>query len=298
MRYLVYGLLLESELPLPELTPAVESGAGPDVRLRLVAPEYTDLPDGMKIDRWTQARSGALRLEVPKVGIFLVTDGRDIALAPNPQADHSSLRLFLLGSAFGALLMQRGLLVLHGNAIRIGDRCMACLGHSGAGKSTLAAGFMQRGHSVFADDVVPVTGDGRAIPGLLRIKLWQDAADRLGIDTRTLSRVEPAVEKFTLPLTGTPDSGALPLRWVYLLHPVDDDGITLTELHGMARFSPLHTNSYRPHFLERLDLRQQHMAMCAALAPQIRVVEVRRPRHGFKLDALIDCLLADMAAHP
>ena len=172
--YTCYGLTIQSQLPLPELLHAVSSvpeiaPAEVDIRIGPVAPE--GLPGGTRLGPFLWVTVSSLWLQVPKVARFLVSEGREIVIDPEPGIDADSLRVFLLGSALGALLFQRGLLVLHGNAIRIGEQCMVCVGHSGAGKSTLAAGFLRRGHEILADDVVPVATDCRALPGFPRFSI-------------------------------------------------------------------------------------------------------------------------------
>ena len=131
------------------------------------------LPRGLWVD------GGRIGIDVPEVGRYACSDGVLITVEAAPGASEDALRLFLLGSALGCLLTQRGLLVLHGNAFVVDGGCAVVLGHSGAGKSTLAAEMHRRGHLVLSDDVVPVDAAGRAIPGWPRIKLWQDALDRL-----------------------------------------------------------------------------------------------------------------------
>jgi hypothetical protein len=182
MRYSAYLLSIDSEIALPELSvDSAGSEEAPDVIIRLGDVNPDGLPEGLQLGPCLWVGRDRLWYHVPNVARFLVQDGNSIRIDPEPGADDDSLRLFLLGSALGALLMQRGYLVLHGNAIRVGNQCLVCVGDPGAGKSTLAAGFMQRGYAVLADDVVPVDEGCRALPGFPRIKLWQDAVDKLGI---------------------------------------------------------------------------------------------------------------------
>ncbi|VCU70043.1 HPr kinase/phosphorylase [Pigmentiphaga humi] len=300
MHYRAHQLLLRSEIALHELLPATGGvdGQTPDVTIRLGRVGTDGWADEHRCGPRLWTSPGRLRLQVPGVATFLVEHGRTIVVEPDQGADDGSIRLFLLGSAMGALLHQRGLLVLHGNAIQIGDRCMVCVGQSGMGKSTLAAGFMRRGHSILADDVTPVTRDGLALPGMPRVKLWQDVADRLGIATTGLRRIRPNVEKFNYPLGGQFSAQPLPLRWVYLLERGDGEAVHVEPLRGVGRFTVLREHTYRLRYVEGMKQGPGHLRACSELAGRIRLARVRRPTEGFRLDALIDALLADMAAHP
>lgn len=302
--YRVYGLDMISDLILPELVPADPACPAPAdqvVTLCLGAVPAQGLATGKQLGPHLWVGPDQFWLNIPDVARFLVTGGHSITIDPAPGIDEDSIRVFLLGSAMGALLFQRGHLVLHGNAVEVDGHCMVCVGNSGVGKSTLAAGFAQRGFPVLADDVVAVDADCAAIPGFARIKLWQDAAQQLGVTTDGLRRIRPMMEKFNLPLgpqAATPDR-AVPIRWVYVLG-VDNaaDDFRLAPVRGMAKFPPLRNNTYRQRYMEGMALAPEHLRRCGALAGQIHLARMTRPGRGFDLDGLIDHLLADMRANP
>ena len=58
---------------------------------------------------------------------------------------------------YGALLMQRKILPLHGSAVAIDGKAYAIVGDSGAGKSTLASAFLNKGYQLLSDDVIAVS---------------------------------------------------------------------------------------------------------------------------------------------
>ncbi len=295
--YTAYTLTIASELHLPELTPLVpDAGHETDVTITVGKVAADGLEDGDQRGPFLWVSPTSLWLQVPHVARFLVEHGRKITIDPEPGIDEDSIRVFLLGSAFGALLFQRGYLVLHGNAIRIGDQCLVCVGDSGAGKSTLAAGFMQRGYQVLADDVIPVNDQCCALPGFPRIKLWQDVADQLAIETAGLRRIRPNLEKFNYPVSGVTE--ALPIRWVYILGSDHIEKIKIEPIKGLERFLPLRNNTYRMRFLDGMALKTAHMKLCGQLAGRIRLAHVTRPKHGFTLDAMIDGILADIEGNP
>ncbi|MCL1073825.1 hypothetical protein [Shewanella dokdonensis] len=295
MYYSAYQLTIASELPLPELVPV--NGTQTDVTIRFDNVAKNGLADGEQLGPFLWAAPNTLWLQVPNVARFLVRNGNEIIIDPADGIDDDSIRVFLLGSAFGALLFQRGLLVIHGNAVRIGDECLICVGPSGAGKSTLAAAFMQRGFDVLADDVVPVNDAGLALPGFPRIKLWQDAAEQFEIVTDDLRRIRPEMNKFNLPVNGVVQQ-ALPIRWIYILGSDHIDEITFEAINGMAKFMPLQNNTYRAKFLHGMQLKPQHLSMCGKLASKIRLSRLTRPKLGFTANAMVDAILKDIEVNP
>ncbi len=295
-RYLAYGLKIDSELELPELGDSCEPEGEADLTIRLgnVA-RYGTEGGGERDDmRWNDPQTFWLHADA--VAHYLVSNGREITVMIETGADASSVRVYLLGSACGALLVQRGFLVLHGNAIRVGDACLVCVGDSGAGKSTLAAGFLRNGFQVLADDVVAVDIEGHAIPGFPRIKLWQDAADHLGFSTEGRIRVFPDMDKYNLPIAPFDHAARLPIRWVYHLTSGDVDEICIEPVTGQRRFGLLRDNTYRNEYLDGPDMLGGHLKQCGRLAGQIHLSKVVRPISGFSLDSLIESLLNDVAS--
>lgn len=288
--YTGYGLLVDSDLPLPELGPAPEPRGVPDVLIRTgpvrpPGPDATTLPLGLWLD------GDRIGVDVPDVGRLISEAGHRITVDALPGTPPDVVRLFLLGTAFGALMLQRGHLVLHGNAFRVGDACAVVLGHSGAGKSTLAAEMHRRGHDVLSDDVVPIDADGRALPGWPRLKLWQDALDRLGRDSGDLRRIREEHAKFHVPLD-RPELGPLPVRWLYALDR-HDGPLRITPVTGAAVFTTLHEHSYRNELLVGAH-RRTHLARSAALAATTRLARVDRPRGVDSVVASADAILDDI----
>jgi hypothetical protein len=290
--YRCYGLVLSSELGLPDLGDPLPPGSPADVVARFGAlepppPDVDPLPYGL----WRDGdRCGVL---VPDVARYEARAGREVVIDAFPGADERAIRLFLLGSMMGAVMMQRDHLVLHGNAIRIGDACAVVLGHSGSGKSTLAAEFDRRGFDVLSDDVVPVDAQGRAVPGYPRIKLWDDALERLGVATDGLERVNDDHEKFQLPLRRA-ELQPLPLRWVYVLERHAGTELTTEAVHGAATFGLLHEHTYRNELVHGAEPQARHLQQCAALMRTARLTRVRRPAETMTAAATADTILADL----
>jgi hypothetical protein len=296
-RYSCFGLVVESALDLPELAARTGSTDGPvDVavrtgRLEPPPPDAVPLAHGLwrRVADTGEDRCG---VDIDGVARYEVRDGREIVVDVHSGADPDMVRLFLLGTMMGAVLVQRGLLVLHGNAFRVGEVCAVVVGHSGAGKSTLAAEVERRGLDVLSDDVVPVDPAGRALPGYPRIKLWADALDRLGVPTEGLARVHLEHEKFELRL-GRYAAGPLPVHTVYALE-LHDGPLELRPVHGIEAFGVLAEHTYRRELVHDRIAAAAHLEQCAALAGRAAVVRVLRPR-DVQVGQTADLLLDDLA---
>ena len=247
--YSVFGLRVRSSMELPELFDA-EGGELADVII-----DRGPVPEAESAEPGLNAINGSLVLVVPEVGNYKISGGSAIMVDPAPGVPDRNVRLFLLGSAFGALLHQRGLLPLHANAIEIDGKAVAFMGASGAGKSTLAAWFHRHGHRVIADDVCVVrfdeSGQAFVMPGLPRLRLWSEAFQVLGRSHDGLARSYVGTEtydKFDLPVG--PDSAgqsATPLSAVYLLE--SDDAFSVAPLSGLEAAEAIFANTYRGSYV-------------------------------------------------
>lgn len=291
-----FGLDIRSEFALPELLP----GAG-GADLEIVAGEVPKtLADVTETGVRYQAAPGRLLLRVDGIARYLVEEGRLITVRPEPGALEEDVRLFLLGSALGAALHQRGDLVLHGSAIVANGAAVAFLGLSGVGKSTLAMEFRRRGHGVLTDDLCVVRRgpDGilRAEPGFPQSKLWLDSLRHLDISAEGLRRIRSELEKRALPLGEEFAAEAYPLRRIYVLLSQAKDEITFHPLTGPAKFSAVRNHTYRFRFVAGLGQRPAHFETGAALARQAAIVRVQRSRNRFRLEELADRVAEDFAA--
>ncbi|HYX07724.1 MAG TPA: hypothetical protein VE912_13430, partial [Bacteroidales bacterium] len=144
--YSAFGLTIFSEHPLPEL----ELSAGkPDVIFRYgTVPEHLEKPDFTAVR--FEASHGDFLLRVDGVARFRVKNGNEIIIDKKAEIQDHDVTLFLMGSAIGALLHQRGILPVHGSSVCRDGEAIIFAGVSGAGKSTLAGAFIKKGYQLLA----------------------------------------------------------------------------------------------------------------------------------------------------
>lgn len=274
-RYEVFGLHLCSAIELPELLVS-SSERRPDVIVRR----------GKLSGEWGQAASveissAIVRLSIPGVARYCIVEGREILVEARGGSERN-LRLFLLGSALGAILHQRNCLPLHANAIVIDGRAIAFLGHSGAGKSTLAAWFHDRGYRVLADDVCVVTGDAEdrpcAQPGIPRLRLWREALEATGRTATDYEMSFDDMDKYNVPTHLSPTAAAVPLDHIYLLERAGEgktDPLT-SRLRGAAAVDAVTANTYRGSYIKGMGRTREHLLACAALTRRVPLFRIRR----------------------
>jgi hypothetical protein len=300
--YTAFGLSIQSEIPLAGLLPGAPTAPLSAVPVFVRQGETPEsLPPPCVSGVLYQATQGQFLLTLENIARYWVREGQDIIVQTFPGADEAAVRLFLLGSAFAALLHQRGLLALHSSGIVIekdGQKSAVLFaGRSGAGKSTLAAEFQRRGFLLVADDkctIVLENGQPLAYPGFPHLRLWQDAAQKLEMDTDALSPVRADIEKYSLSTADSFHAEPLPLRAVYLLHMHNAAHIELTPVEGMLKFRSLLRNTFRQRFLDGLGMRPAHFQLASGVAQHVRVVRAFRPMHPFLLAELADQILLDL----
>lgn len=282
--YAVFGLRVRSEFMLPELFEAERSGRA-DVTIRRAPLRKAVTPFELERD------GDALLLSIPDVATYRIAAGSEILVDAEPGVPERNVRLYLLGSAFGALLHQRGLLPLHANAVEIAGKAVAFMGESGAGKSTLAAWFHDRGYRVLADDVCVVRWDEnanpRAYPGLPRIRLWSDALKSMGRTVEGLNRSydgSSTVDKYDLPvprrLTVSSD---LLLRAACVLKEAQQ--FEINRLSGVAAAEAIIANTYRGSYVAAAKVQRQHWKSAVQLARSIPVYSIGRSK---RFDRFLD----------
>jgi hypothetical protein len=212
-------------------------------------------------------------------------------------ADIPSIRLFLFGAAFGALLHQRGVLPLHGSAVVTDRGAVIFAGVSGSGKTTLACAFHQKGYAVIADDICAIrTGAVPTVmPGIPWLMPWADTIDKFGIDSSGLQRARPQIAKYILPIedfAGEP----VAIRAIYILESTSSELSAPTPVEGLAKVETLARNLYRPQFVEQLKVEAVQFRQIVAIAQKTPVRIVQRPASGSAVSEVVEMIERDFSA--
>lgn len=319
LRYLLYGLQVQTDRPLPGLR--TEPGCGPaDVRMWIGAHPPGCAPSAVS-EPWYLADRSAAGGE-PALAAFRGADGGWLRLryadGTEFTVDRAGTRVgctwragstledtatYLLGPVCGLLLRLRGLTCLHAGAVAWGGAAFLLCGPAGAGKSTTTAALASRGRAVLADDVAVLDDAAAGItvrPAYPHLKLWPDSVRALFGAGAELPALTPNWEKRYLDLAergGAFHAGALPVRAVYLIGPREDaaGAPRLASVAAAGAVLALVANTYLG-WLPDLAAHGRDLVRYARLVREAAVLRVVPHADPARLPELCALLEADFAA--
>jgi hypothetical protein len=275
--YLCCGLRVRSAVRLPweEVT------AGGDADVTVAAGTIQTRPRPAAEARF---EGTGVILDVPAVGRFRARGGSEVVIDIEPGASDADVLLYLCGSVFGAIWLQRGLLPLHASTVANRFASVAFVGLSGAGKSSLAAHLAELGWTMVADDVSVIRPLGDALgiwAGSGRVKLARDAVASIDHEVEALPHVGGTREKYHVPLRAA-DAGfePVPLRRIYLLAGWGDR-VAAEPASGLDAIDIVGGHTYRQEFVKPLGLEPGWLRQVVRVARTVPVFRLIRPR-GFE----------------
>lgn len=313
MRYLLYGLHVDTDHPLPGLRPSADAEAA-DVRMWIgahppSAPGFGASPGHAA----ARTPGGDPAVSVAHDGGWYrlrYADGAEFTIDPTgtrvgctwPAAlALEDAATYLLGAVCGLLLRLRGVPCLHASAVAVGGRAVLLSGPPGAGKSTAAAAFALRGCPVLADDVSaldPSPGGMAVRAAYPHLRLWPDAVRALYGGAADLPPLTPNWDKRLLDLAERRESfhpAPLPVAAVVRLAGREDAGAPRLEALSPAEAVLTLVGDSYLEWLPDLGAQARDLAAYGALAravPVLRAVPHTDPARLGELCALVEARVA------
>ncbi|AKH42785.1 hypothetical protein FHS61_000558 [Altererythrobacter atlanticus] len=294
-RYRAFGLLIESDVRLDELTAAEDASGAPDLRIvRTDIGRAMPAPDASPVFDY-ENDSGTVMIW-PAVAGFRFRGPDLIEIQPAIGAQEEYLAFPLLGPVMAWFLHCRAMMVLHASAVRWRGRSFAFMGDKMAGKSTTAAAFLRDGARILTDDLLAFDmGDLAAPliqPAFAQLKLSDEAAEMVAV---------PGAEALPLVMAGFPkrqhrlDSlEQAPSRCdaLFVLQRGGEQP-ELEWLEPQDGFAALMRFSYNTRFANapvEMQQRGRHFTHCVALANSSRVGQLTVPADLKRLDETVRLL--------
>ncbi|WP_430509955.1 HPr kinase/phosphorylase [Gottfriedia solisilvae] len=292
--YKAFGLTIVSTIPIPELPKLDVSNEDFDIVIKKM--DLTKIwLENAEPNRNFLVKESYCLFQIPNTAIYLVEDGKKVFYSPIEGSSDDQIRLFLLGTCMGAILMQRKILPLHGSAVAIDGKCYAIVGDSGAGKSTLATALLSKGYQLLSDDLIPITLSEENIPIVTpaypQQKLWLESLDQFGMVSEQYRPIFDRETKFAVPVPSQFAGESLPLAGVFELIKSDSETIEVRPIQKLERFHTLYKHTYRNFFINKFGLIDWHFSTCAKMVNKIELFQLNRPSNRFTAHDLTECIL-------
>lgn len=283
----------ESEIDIGEL----HASTGPGERV--VTIRLGDVPAAIEgavpYGGYSQVAPTEYLLNVRGTARYYVRNGCEVRLEIEPGTPPANVSTYLLGSVFGVLCHQNGLLPLHASAVECGGGVTAFLGDSGAGKSTLAACLQRRGHRIVSDDICLLQPDPdamRVIPVAGWLKLWNQSLQHLGETPVEQNRVFSTDDKFRLYLADPiADTGSRLARVVFLAKAPDVQvQPTLQPLPAVDAIAALMHMTYVGYVPALAGKQSSIFTLCARVFQHAQAWRLTVPWGLDRMDAVLDLL--------
>lgn len=281
--YRAFGLNISSEIHLPECMIAADCESS-DITI-----EINNLQS-----MWQQLatpnesfviRDDLVMFEIPHVAIYSIQNGNKITISPQADCEEDEIRLFLLGTCMGAIMLQRKILPLHGSAVAINGKAYAFVGESGAGKSTLASAFLRLGYRLLSDDVIPVSISPDRIPYITpaypQQKLWLESLNEFGLESDAYRPIIGRATKYAVPVASQFAAEPIVLAGVFELVKTENEEIELVRTPKLEQLLTLFLHTYRNFLIAPAGLMQWHFDTTTSILNNIDVYQLRRPTARF-----------------
>jgi len=318
--YVIYGLRLASNQPIPRLNP-IESipDAPQDVSVNFDADDTHSTQDvaeerpwyvselcdengnpALKI--WKRNNSGGYRIHYSHGLTFdLNASLTDISIRCAAPMERTDVADFLLGPVLGVVLRLRGVVCLHASAVAFEGKAIAFVGAPGVGKSTTAALFVRNGHSILSDDIAALIERGRSfcvLPAFPYLNLWPEMVYVLTGEDKPVSE-SPALDKLRVPLESSGsrlERAALPLAAIYILAERSGDSRApfIEALPPQAALMNLVANTYGNTILDT-TMRAQEFRILGQIAGSLPIRSVVARDSAAELARLYDLVRGDLA---
>ncbi|MFJ7974849.1 aldolase [Peribacillus sp. NPDC096379] len=292
--YKAFGLTISSTIHLPELTQINNKDRLTDIVIKKEDLTVTWAKQFVTNEHYVINENSVI-FQVPHVATYLIRNGNEILFSPLEGSQENEIRIYILGTCMGAVLLQRKILPLHGSAVAIDGKAYAIVGDSGVGKSTLASAFLNNGYRLLSDDVIPVSLNKENIPVVApaypQQKLWLESLNQFGMVS---SNYQPLVDrdtKFAIPVHSQFANESLPLAGVIELVKTEADEVEMYPIQKMERFLVLFNHTYRNLFIEPSELIDWHFNTSAKMVKHIDLYRLHRPVSYFTAHELTDIII-------
>lgn len=272
--YFAFGLVFSSELELTEFLPG-EGTADVNIILDEVP---TNIENPIEVfDEYQLSETEFLLFK--KVANYHVKYGNTITIQIH-EYDINRIKAYLMAIIMGALLIQRGLIPIHGSSIVINGKAIVFTGRSGAGKSTLCAALRKKSYEYMSDDItaISINSDGVpvVIPAYPQQRLSRHAAKMLGYNVTNLELRMPE-KKFFIESDVQYNKESVPLFAIFEICKENVRCVEIIKASGTDKLKGIMSNMYYSVIRKRMGIPPEFFIKLTHLANSVHYYYLLRP---------------------
>ncbi|BCN29030.1 phosphoenolpyruvate carboxykinase (ATP) [Anaeromicropila herbilytica] len=239
--------------------------------------------------------------DIRDVAKYKITGGNLIQIDLYDKADMELVKVYLLGTCMGVLLLQKGMIAIHGSTIVVNNQAIIITGQCGAGKSTLSTALRLKGYPILSDDISPLTmvesGKVMSVPAFPNQRICHDTAIKLGIDTSKLERACSEDFKYNLDISKEFMNHPVELFGIIQIVPEIMEDVVLTELTKYEKVELIKSNIYCNEFYSRMNYRPSYFKSIIDLANNIHTYRLLRPEGEFTVERQMELIIDVIARY-
>ena len=291
--YYVYGLNIKSEIEIDEFQKIdmIANDKIVNIKNGVMSKEIKDdILKGNKI----KLLKNKIWFHIPNIATYYITNGEEVIVEIAEGANMQLMKVYLMCSCLGFIMLQRNMVAIHGGVIEMDDKAVIFTGDRGAGKSTLTTALRQKGYKFISDDVASIKIDKvpYVMPGFPYQKLCESAMDKFGYDKefytsfmsdKEVKYIVPALDEFVYE--------GRELVGIVKLTVGDVNEVTIEEIRGAEKLNNIIENIYRGEYIKYLGgMNPKYFKQCLDIAKNISFFKITRPANKFTVDTQIDLI--------
>jgi hypothetical protein len=291
-KYLVGGIVLETEIDFPELVSSDSSQVDVVVRYGEVPEELEDTKQHKML--FSSNDKDEVLFKMPDVARFLIKGTSEVIIDIDDAERRADAHKYILTFVLGILSFKKKFYPLHGGGIVYNGEAYLFSGKSGAGKSTTMAGLQQRGFPSVGDDIANMfIKDGKAYvhPCFPRFKLWEQSLKILDNKNKGEYLLRSDMDKYLVPVDNF-HTTPVPVKRIYLLEENLVGETSFTTVTGKEKLMKLKANSYKPWMVDAFGLTKTHFGLMMQISPSVEFIEFSRPKNEDKIESMFSTLIS------
>lgn len=289
-RYKVYGIFIKSDIEIKEF-----------LKIKEINNDYieickADMPQKIKNDidngKHLCIDKNEIWFDASNIAVYRIMNGNQINYEPYDNADQVLLRVYLMCSCLGFIMIQRNKVAIHGGSIVINNNAVIVTGARGAGKSTLTTALRKQGYKFLADDVSAISiidDEIQVESGFPYQKLCCDAMDQFKYDKRKYSSfIAGNKKKFIVSAKNDFQANNVKLSAIIELACSNVNTVYIEEIKGADKLKNIINSIYREEYIKDLGkMSAAYIKTCIYIACNIKYYKIFRPINKFTVQEQI-----------